>query len=81
MEGKKRKKREKGLNERGGILGCRPVKNATRCQCLTGLQRAAIDGELHDAADKVVGGDLTAPMKDRFYRPHSSNREPVGLHV
>lgn len=46
---------------------CRPVKDATRCQCLTGLQRAAVDGELHDAADKVVGGDLTTSMKDGFY--------------
>lgn len=44
-----------------------PVKDATRCQRLTGLQRAPVDGELHDAADKVVGGDLTAPMKDGFY--------------
>lgn len=44
-----------------------PVKDATRRQRLTGLQRAAVDGELHDAADKVVGGNLTAPMKDSFY--------------
>lgn len=51
----------------GGVWVCGPVKDATRCQRLTGLQRAAVDGELHDAADKVVGGDLTAAMKDGFY--------------
>lgn len=50
-----------------GLVVRGPVKDATRCQRLTGLQRAAVDGELHDAADKVVGGDLTAPMKDGFY--------------
>lgn len=56
--------RREGWGEGGG---CGPVKDATRCQRLTGLQRAPVDGELHDAAHKVVGGDLTAPMKDGFY--------------
>lgn len=52
----------------GGWWGLRrPVKDAPRCQGLTGLQWAAVDGELHDAADEVVGGDLTAPMKDGLY--------------
>lgn len=50
-----------------GADECGPVKDAARRQRLTGLQRAAVDGELHDAADKVVGGDLPAPMKDGFY--------------
>lgn len=44
-----------------------PVKDAARRQRLTGLQRAAVHGELHDAAHKVVGGDLPTPMKDGFY--------------
>lgn len=44
-----------------------PVKDAARRQRLTGLQRAAVHGQLHDAADKVVGGDLPAPMKDGLY--------------
>lgn len=70
-----------GAGVKGERLGCGPVKDAMRCQRLTGLQRAAVDGKLHDAADKVVGGDLTAPMKDGFYWPDASHREPVGLHI
>lgn len=64
--------------ERGG---CRPVKDATRCQCLTGLQWTSVDGELHDAAHKVVGGDLTTAVKDGFYRPDAADREPVRVHI
>lgn len=45
----------------------RPVKDAARRQRLTGLQRAAVHGELHDAAHKVVGGDLPPPVQDGFY--------------
>lgn len=70
-----------GAGVKGERLGCGPVKDAMRCQRLTGLQRAAVDGKLHDAADKVVGGDLTAPMKDGFYWPDASHREPVRLHI
>lgn len=43
-----------------------PVEDAAGRQRLTGLQRAAVDGELHDAADEVMGGDLTAALKDGF---------------
>lgn len=57
----------KAAGRTGGVWGSRPVKDATRCQRLTGLQRAAVDGELHDAADEVVGGDLATPMKDGLY--------------
>lgn len=38
-----------------------------RYQGLTGLQRAAVDGKLHDAAHKVVGGNLAAAVKDGLY--------------
>lgn len=44
-----------------------PVKDAAGRQRLTGLQRAAVHGKLHDAADKVVGGDLPPPAEDGVY--------------
>lgn len=74
-------RRSKGGGGGGGAGLSGPVKDATRCQRLTGLQRAAVDGELHDAADEVVGGDLTAAMKDGFNGPDAAHGETVGLHV
>lgn len=64
-----RRERRKTVMDRkqDGADECGPVKDAARRQRLIGLQRAAVDGELHDAADKVVGGDLPTPMKDGFY--------------
>lgn len=52
---------------RGGGRWYRPVKDAARRQRLTGLQRASVHGELHDAAHEVVGGDLPPPEQDGFY--------------
>lgn len=58
---------DRDRKEKAGADEYGPVKDAPRRQRLTGLQRAAVHGKLHDAADKVVGGDLPAPMKDGLY--------------
>ncbi|TNN67154.1 hypothetical protein EYF80_022684 [Liparis tanakae] len=69
MEGERERERE-----RGGGGG--PVKHAARCQRLTGLQRPAVHGELHDAAHEVVGGDLTAALEEGLDGADAGHREP-----
>lgn len=59
--------RMEGCRKERGRERAKPVKDAMGCQGLTGLQWAAVDGELHDAAHKVVCGDLATVMKDGLY--------------
>lgn len=58
-----------------------PVQDAPRRHRLTGLQRPPVDRQLHDAAHKVVGGDLAAAVEEGLNGADAPHREPVGLNV